>query len=44
LNVFVNVVRHDVGLPYYVPKEVPIEQMEKVLQELADKQTNGARA
>jgi hypothetical protein len=38
LSVFVNTVRQEVGLPYYVPKNVSLGDMPKVLQELADKQ------
>lgn len=44
LNVYVNAVRHEVGLNYYEPKNVTDQEMEKALQEIAAKQTNAARA
>ena len=43
LNVFVNAVRQEVGLSYYIPKNVKLGDIPKVLQELSDKQTNAAR-
>jgi hypothetical protein len=42
LNVFVNAVRHEVGLDYYVPQKVEFKDVGIVLQKLADKQTNAA--
>ena len=40
LNVFVNAVRHEVGLSYYVPKKLTLQDMGKSLEELAEKQKN----